>query len=479
MHSSHVASVTERDRDWTAAPASVGRISNSSLMAVAASIDGATILFGSALASTHWVTGPQSMPAGLAVLLVAIAAVVALTVLASRRPAVEELLNAGLAGTLVPVALGAAAIVTALALLGHGPLSAASQGGTWAAASLCALGLGRLCRARVFGRWLATGRLARRVAIVGAPSEVEALARALVGECRGRHRLAGAFDDRAKSDGSGLIDLLEAARRREVDEIVIAIPASEPERVHAALAALRSVVVEVHLLSEANRLGLVPAFAKVSSGFHTLALHCPPLSEWARLQKAVFDRTMAAMMLLALSPVLLVAALAIRATSPGPVFFRQPRLGYDNRLFMMYKFRSMFADMGDLHASRQTSRDDPRVTAVGRVIRKYSVDELPQLINVLLGDMSLVGPRPHALDTRAEGLSLEAAEAAYAVRHRVRPGITGWAQVNGSRGEMQTVAQVRARVAHDLYYIENWSLPLDLRIMALTLLREVNSRRAF
>ena len=185
------------------------------------------------------------------------------------------------------------------------------------------------------------------------------------------------------------------------------------------------------------------------------------------------------MLLLALSPVLLVAALAIRATSPGPVFFRQPRLGYDNRLFMMYKFRSMFADMGDLHASRQTSRDDPRVTTVGRVIRKYSVDELPQLINVLRGDMSLVGPRPHALNTRAEGLSLEAAEADYAVRHRVRPGITGWAQVNGSRGEMQTIAQVRARVAHDLHYIKNWSLLLDLRIMALTLVREVASRRAF
>ena len=478
MHSTNLVYVPERARGWTtAAPAR--RVADSHLLGMAAAIDGAAVLLGSILAATRWATGTQVTPVGLAVLLVAIASAVAVTILAGRRPAVEELPSAGLADALLAVALGAAALVAALALLGHDLPGAAAQGGTWAVTSLCALGFGRVCRARVVGRWLAAGRLARRVAVVGTPLETEPLARALVGERHGRHSLAGSFDDRATSAGSTISDLLEAARRRDVDEIVIAIPASEPERVHAALAALRSVVVEVHLLSEANGLGLVPAFARASSGLHTLAVHRPPLSEWARVQKAVFDRTMAAMMLLALSPVLLVAALAIRATSPGPVFFRQPRVGYDNRLFMMYKFRSMFADLGDLHASRQTSRDDPRVTPVGRVIRKYSVDELPQLINVLLGDMSLVGPRPHALSTRAEGLSLETAEAAYAVRHRVRPGITGWAQVNGSRGEMRTVAQVRARVAHDLHYIENWSMILDLRIMALTLLREVNSRRAF
>ncbi len=161
--------------------------------------------------------------------------------------------------------------------------------------------------------------------------------------------------------------------------------------------------------------------------------------------------------MLLLSPVLLVTALLIKLDSPGPVLFRQPRMGFNNRLFLCYKFRSMRQDAQDLLADKQTTRDDPRVTRVGRVIRKLSIDELPQLLNVLNGTMSLVGPRPHAPNTKAANKLFTDVVQQYAVRHRVKPGITGWAQVNGWRGETATVDQIQKRVACDLYYIENWS----------------------
>ncbi len=139
----------------------------------------------------------------------------------------------------------------------------------------------------------------------------------------------------------------------------------------------------------------------------------------------------------------------------------------------------MYHHLADCHADKQTSRGDSRVTSVRRVLRKLSLDELPQLLNALHGEMSLVGSRPHALNTRADNHRLEDVAAAYLNRHRVRPGITGWAQVNGCRGELKTVAQVHARIEHDIYYIENWSLLLDIRILILTVVREIISKRAF
>jgi lipopolysaccharide/colanic/teichoic acid biosynthesis glycosyltransferase len=161
------------------------------------------------------------------------------------------------------------------------------------------------------------------------------------------------------------------------------------------------------------------------------------------------------------------------------VLFRQPRLGFNNRMFLCYKFRTMHHGMADLLADRQTTRDDPRITRIGRYLRKLSVDELPQLFNVLNGTMSLVGPRPHAPNTKAADRLFAEVVQQYALRHRVKPGITGWAQVNGWRGETRTVDQIEQRVKFDLFYIENWSVLLDLRILVMTVLREVASRQAF
>jgi polysaccharide biosynthesis protein PslA len=177
--------------------------------------------------------------------------------------------------------------------------------------------------------------------------------------------------------------------------------------------------------------------------------------------------------------VLALIAVAIKLDSPGPVLFRQPRRGFGNRVFMVCKFRTMHTAAADLGAAQQTCRCDPRVTTVGHFLRRHSFDELPQLFNVLLGDMSLVGPRPHALATTAGGIALEEALDTYAARHRVKPGITGLAQVSGWRGELDTREKLTGRVERDLWYIEHWSLLLDLKILARTFLCVVSDAHAY
>lgn len=194
-----------------------------------------------------------------------------------------------------------------------------------------------------------------------------------------------------------------------------------------------------------------------------------PIYGWDLWWKRNEDIVIAVAALVLLSPLLLLIALAIKLESPGPVIFRQYRAGFNGAIFEVFKFRSMFHHHADLNASRQTGRSDPRVTRVGRFIRRTSFDELPQLINVLQGTMSIVGPRPHALETRTEGKNLEELVEYYAARHRVKPGITGWAQVHGLRGELDQIEKVRRRVNYDLYYIENWSLWLDLTIILRTI----------
>jgi exopolysaccharide biosynthesis polyprenyl glycosylphosphotransferase len=203
------------------------------------------------------------------------------------------------------------------------------------------------------------------------------------------------------------------------------------------------------------------------------------LSDWEVVQKSTFDLTLATLLLPFLCPLMLVIAAAIRFESRGPILFRQPRAGLDGRPFTIYKFRTMYHHMADIGADRQTSRGDPRVTKLGRVLRRYSLDELPQLLNVFRGDMSLVGPRPHAPQTTAAGVPFAQAVQEYYIRHSVKPGITGWAQVNGARGEVATIHQLRKRVAYDLFYIMNWSVFFDIKIIVLTIRREVFSQHAF
>jgi lipopolysaccharide/colanic/teichoic acid biosynthesis glycosyltransferase len=185
-------------------------------------------------------------------------------------------------------------------------------------------------------------------------------------------------------------------------------------------------------------------------------------------------------MLVGAAPIMLLTALAIKLDSRGPVFFKQKRYGFNNELIEVYKFRSMYTDKCDATASKLVTKDDARVTRVGRFIRKTSLDELPQLINVVIkGDLSLVGPRPHAVHAKAEDRLYDEAVDGYFARHRVKPGITGWAQVNGWRGETNTHEKIQRRVEHDLYYIENWSVVFDFYILAKTPFALAKSENAY
>jgi exopolysaccharide biosynthesis polyprenyl glycosylphosphotransferase len=194
--------------------------------------------------------------------------------------------------------------------------------------------------------------------------------------------------------------------------------------------------------------------------------------------KAMLDRLAAAIGLILLYPLFLAIALIIRLESPGPALFTQPRIGFRQQIFNCYKFRSMYHHMAEPCGATQATRDDVRVTRFGRFLRRSSLDELPQLLNVLKGEMSLVGPRPHAPSTRAAGCLFAELVPNYHERHCVRPGITGWAQVNGWRGETRTPEDIQMRVRYDMDYIRNWSLLFDVRILLLTLVRMFNDDTA-
>jgi lipopolysaccharide/colanic/teichoic acid biosynthesis glycosyltransferase len=198
-----------------------------------------------------------------------------------------------------------------------------------------------------------------------------------------------------------------------------------------------------------------------------------------KISKIVMDFVLTIVILAPAFPFLMLVALCIKIDSPGPVFFRQPRIGLNNKVFLVWKFRTMRNDVCDVHGSRLTERDDPRITRLGAWLRKWSIDELPQMFNVLTGEMSLVGPRPHPLNATAAGCLYADVVIGYARRHVVKPGITGWAQVNGWRGETTTAHQIEQRVVFDMEYIRRQSLTFDLWIILLTVVREIRSKKAF
>jgi polysaccharide biosynthesis protein PslA len=217
----------------------------------------------------------------------------------------------------------------------------------------------------------------------------------------------------------------------------------------------------------------------MAAGRPVLHIADPPFSPANAAVKRAEDMVLSLLLLLATAPIMLAASIAIKLESRGPVLFRQPRQGIGDAEIQVFKFRTMYAHLEDRLASSQTVRSDPRVTRVGAFLRRHSLDELPQLLNVLAGTMSLVGPRPHAPGTTAGGKSLDLVVANYMARHRVKPGITGWAQVSGCRGNLDTVEKVVRRVQYDLEYIDKWSVLFDLRILARTIGLVLHDNQAF
>lgn len=274
-------------------------------------------------------------------------------------------------------------------------------------------------------------------------------------------------------------DIVALARRGAVRAVFVAVASGEEEAALSLFAELAAFPVALRVVPDLPRLLSRSRGVSIEAGLPLLHISDPPLGSAAICLKRAEDLLLSTLLLLPAAPLMLLAGLAIRLESRGPVLFRQPRHGLSGAEIEVFKFRTMYADCEDRLASRQTSRGDPRVTRVGAFLRRHSLDELPQLFNVLAGTMSLVGPRPHAPETTAAGQRLELAIADYRRRYRVKPGITGWAQVSGCRGNLDTLEKAVQRVERDLYYIEHWSLLLDLWIVARTIRSVLHDKEAF
>jgi len=357
---------------------------------------------------------------------------------------------------------------------------------TWSVCWLTFAGLvvlaGKLPIWHLLAHWRNRGVLTRRVAIVGATEAGREIAARYDSKDLGAE-IVGFYDDSALQNGQGLGDLpllggtdqlIEEAQRGSVDAVILT---GRTPAIKDAYARLCNLATETYVLPDAQ--STIGLRLTTICGIPVCAVEQGPLSDWQVMKKALLDRSVAAMLLLVLSPILLLISVLIKLDSRGPVLFRQTRIGFNNVPFLCYKFRTMYSHMADPLADVQTVRGDRRVTRVGRWLRRLSLDELPQVLNVLLGDMSLVGPRPHAPNTKAGGRLFTEAVEGYARRHRIKPGITGWAQVNGWRGETATVEQIEQRVKYDLYYTANWSLLFDLRILLLTLVRGMSGPQAY
>ncbi|WP_170294693.1 undecaprenyl-phosphate glucose phosphotransferase [Roseospira navarrensis] len=266
-------------------------------------------------------------------------------------------------------------------------------------------------------------------------------------------------------DTSRIEDLV---RTGAIDLIILALPWSAYQRIAGLVQAFAMWPVDIYMAPDCLGLRFADRPVYRIGGMHVLSLKDRPISDWNAVIKRAEDLAIAVPALILLSPLLALTALAIRLESRGSVLFVQKRYGFSNNLIPVYKFRSMYQDKTDPGAATLTQVNDARVTRVGAFIRRTSIDELPQLFNVIQGTMSVVGPRPHAVEAKAGGRLYEEVVAPYASRHQVKPGITGWAQCHGLRGNTDTEDKIIARVEHDLYYVENWSLYLDLVIILKT-----------
>jgi len=267
-----------------------------------------------------------------------------------------------------------------------------------------------------------------------------------------------------------------AHKKETIDEIWLALPLRAEEQVKALLYELRHCTIPVRYMLNVYDLGIFNPSISHVAGMPTLNINNSPMTGINRLIKALEDRMIAALILVAISPLFALLALGVKLSSNGPVFFKQLRHGWDGRVIKVYKFRTMKLHAERAGALQQATLQDERITAFGKFLRRTSLDELPQFINVLQGRMSIVGPRPHALlhnEQYKESIN------AYMQRHQVKPGITGWAQINGWRGETNTLEKMQKRIEHDLFYIENWSLFFDLKIMLLTLFRGFINKNAY
>jgi Undecaprenyl-phosphate glucose phosphotransferase len=356
----------------------------------------------------------------------------------------------------------------------------------WSALTACALIGSRVAAYATLARMRYAGLNQRRVAIVGWGEHGAQVLHNVAASPASGFRTVSVFDPRpglfngVALGGLAAFDDMGAfakhVREEGVGEVWLALPLSEESLIHRCINEFRGDLVNIRLIPDVRTLAVLNSRTIDLIGAPAINLVASPLSSNALLQKEMFDRTFAALALIALAPLFLVIAIAVKLSSRGPVFFTQRRKGADGRVFKIYKFRSMRLHAETQGVVSQAKRHDSRITRVGAFLRQTSLDELPQFFNVLRGEMSVVGPRPHALEH--DDLYAPIVEG-YIHRYRIKPGITGWAQVNGFRGETERVEKMQKRVDHDLYYLRNWSFALDMRIILATIVRGFVNRNAY
>ena len=328
-----------------------------------------------------------------------------------------------------------------------------------------------------------------RVAIFGAGSQGDRLAKYILGNEKLTIDLVGFFDDRLPERlpdrevqlplYGNLTDLIAHIRAGAIDQVIVALPWSAEKRLQEVVAELAIMPVRIRLAPDLATFAFAQRPVVLLGDLPVMTLFERPISGFDQITKKFEDLILGTLALILVMPLFVIVAIAIKLDSPGPIFFRQDREGFNNQRFRIWKFRSMRADRCEADGITQARKDDERITRLGRFLRRTSIDELPQLFNVLAGEMSLVGPRPHAPSTKAGDRVFSDVVSHYAARHKVKPGMTGWAQVHGWRGETDTEEKLLKRLEHDLYYIENWSVLLDLYILARTAVTLVFQKTAY
>lgn len=361
--------------------------------------------------------------------------------------------------------------------------------GTWFVVGFVLIFGLRLVMSKLIRRWARDGRMERRAVIVGGGKAAEILIRSVEKQPYNDIRICGIFDDRGDKRSPPIVagypklgtisELIEFARIARIDMLIVSLPLTAESRVLQLLKKLWVLPVDIRLSAHSNALQFRPRAYSYIGSVPMLDIFDKPINDWDSVAKRAFDIVFSLIGIVVFAPVMLATAIAIKLDSKGPVLFHQKRHGFNNEIIEVYKFRSMYTDRSDPTAKQTVTRNDPRVTRVGRFIRKTSIDELPQFFNSLLGSLSLVGPRPHAIAAQSHNLLYNEVVDGYFARHKVKPGVTGWAQINGWRGEMDTNEKIRMRTEYDLYYIENWSLLFDLRILFLTPIRLLNTENAY
>nr|WP_321444827.1 undecaprenyl-phosphate glucose phosphotransferase [uncultured Cohaesibacter sp.] len=361
--------------------------------------------------------------------------------------------------------------------------------GTWFTLGLAVLCSMRAVETLFIRRWQADGRLERRAVIVGGGKPAAEIIESLEKQENNDIRICGIFDDRDDERSPAIVagypklgtvsDLVEFSRLCKIDMLIVTIPVTAENRVLQMLHKLWILPLDIHLSAHMNKMQFRRRTYSYVGNLPTVPVFAKPIANWGSLFKRVFDIVVSTAAIVLLSPLLVGTAIAIKRDSEGPIIFKQKRLGFNNEEVLVYKFRSLYHKSCDQKAEKSVTKNDNRVTKVGRFIRKTSIDELPQLFNVLMGTLSLVGPRPHVPRQQTNNKLFEEVADGYMARHKVKPGITGWAQIHGWRGEIDDPEKLKQRVQHDIYYIENWSLTMDLYILAVTPFKLFNHDNAY